>query len=114
MATKETKLKLEKYISTRDSKISKLQGYPGTPLKNYFEDLMNFGFINVGGRASCGKHVDLSWKIFEMWREVVKKAITLGYNIEIESIPQKNRYATTNGGFWQENKYRLIAPPENT
>jgi hypothetical protein len=100
--------KLEKYIATRDRKIHTKRGYQiGQPLLEAFSTLLEKGEVLVGGRASCGGATDPTWVELTLWNEVVSKAKTLGYSIRVESIKQKNAYATIAGGFWHENKYLL-------
>jgi hypothetical protein len=101
--------KLEKYIATRDKKINAKSYCPiGNPLQEAFTQLLDKGEITLGGRSTCGTYLDPTWTRFTLWNEVVKKAQSLGYEISVEPIKQKNAYATVAGGFWHENKYSLI------
>ena len=99
--------RLYEFIAVRDRKLVKAGHWHSNELKKTFDSLIQFGSINVGGRASCGPKVDATWRIYVMWKEVIKKAQALGFHIEVESIKQKNAYATIAGGFWQEDKYIL-------
>jgi len=98
---------LLKYIETRDKQLVKAGHYAQTELLDTLIKLQKFGFVNVGGRASCGGKVDKTWLIFTKWNEIVKKANSIGMSILVEDVKQKNAYATISGGFWHENKYSI-------
>lgn len=97
--------KLEKYIATRDKN---LNSWETSPLKNKFEQLLSEGFIEVGGRSTCGSSLDPTWKSFIFWNEIIKKANSLGYEITVDPVKHGNGWATKNGGFWHSNTYKLI------
>lgn len=101
--------KLRSFIETRDRKSAAAAGYRKAPHAENFVRLLAGDAIRVGGRASCGSRVDPSWVEFMAWNEIVRKAQKLGYRITIETIPQKNAWATKAGGFWHENSYQLAA-----
>jgi hypothetical protein len=104
-------IKLQKYIMTRDRKLKSSGYYRDDQLQCTFNDLIKHKSILVGGRSSCGNSKNISWMIFTMWNEIVKKANSLGYPIKVKSIPQKNKSPTTCGGFWHENEYTLEGIP---
>jgi hypothetical protein len=104
--------RLVKYIATRDKRLAKDKPWSPTSLADTFSELMKSGAVKVGGRATCGTSVDSTWREFSMWNEVVRKARSLGYVITEEPIKHGNGWATKNGGFWNENEYRLIATQE--
>jgi hypothetical protein len=107
-ATVQIDPRLEKYIATRDRRIAKDQPWSPTPLLDEFRQLLSKGEVRVGGRATCGTYRDPSWLIFTSWNEVVRKAVALGYVIEVSPIKHGNGWATKAGGFWNENDYRLV------
>jgi len=100
---------LKKYIDTRDAMLVKKGHYENDLLINTFSELVVRKEINFGGRASCGGKTDLTWTAFMAWQEIVRKARKLGFEINVESIKQKNGSPTRSGGFWDENKYTLIS-----
>lgn len=99
--------KLEKYIATRDKRMK--NPITSTPLRKQFDELLERGTVEVGGRASCGSKVDPTWLFFTAWNEIVRKAGSLGYAIEITPVKHANKSPTMAGGFWQSNIYKLIA-----
>lgn len=95
---------LEKYIATRDK--NNMIGI--TTLKQTFEELLKWKTIEVGGRSTCGAgKADPTWKFFTSWNEIVKKANSLGFNISVERLKHENKYATSHGGFWNSNIYKI-------
>lgn len=99
---------LASYIATRDKRCLKANGWNGAEITQTFTELMKFGRVTVGGRATCGSSIDPSWVHFCAWKEVVKKARMFGYEINATPIPQKNAWATKAGGFWDEEEYVLV------
>ena len=99
--------RLLKFIATRDQRIAKTQPWSPTPLQDAFTALVSRGYVKVGGRASCGGTVDPTWTEFTLWNEVVRKAQSLGYEIEVTPVKHGNGWATKCGGFWDENEYRI-------
>lgn len=104
--------KLEKYIATRDRRMK--NPLSATPLRREFDNLLTRGKLEVGGRASCGGSVDATWLFFGAWNEIVRKAETLGYQINVEPVKHANKSPTMAGGFWNSNIYTLIGHPEGT
>jgi Asp-tRNA(Asn)/Glu-tRNA(Gln) amidotransferase A subunit family amidase len=102
---------LQSFMATRDNRLSKSLGYPPSEITESFRRLLEYGSVRVGGRASCGSGSHPSWKVFQAWNEVVRKARQLGYAIEETDLKQKNGWATNNGGFWEEREYRLNPNP---
>src|SRR4051812_12163378 len=98
--------KLESYIATRDKRMK--NPITATPLRKQFDELLERGQVEVGGRASCGGSVDPTWLFFTAWNEIVRKAKALGYFIEIESVKHANNSPTMAGGFWNSNIYKLV------
>jgi len=98
---------LLKFIKTRDKRHKSMFPSQETEMTKYFYDLLAGKKVKVGGRSSCGGKADPTWVSFGYWNEIVRKAVLLGYDIEV--TPQKipNRYASNNGGFWDENEYLL-------
>lgn len=105
---------LEKYIATRDRRMSLLFGYAKTTLRDDFTRLIQGGTVRVGGRASCGGKPDPSWVEFQAWGQIIRKAASLGIAVEATPIKHGNGWATKNGGFWQENDYRLASLAQAT
>lgn len=99
--------RLKSYISTRDQKLAKDTPWSPTPLADNFEKLLTYGAVVVGGRATCGTKRDPTWTAYCLWRQVVSKAISLGYPIKSQDIKQGNAWATKAGGFWEESLYSL-------
>lgn len=97
---------LMSFIKTRDKK-SNVYHYRKDEISFLFNELLTKGEIKTGGRSTCGKHVDNSWKTFTMFNEVITKAKKIGYKIEVVHIKQDCKYATLAGGFWHENLYKL-------
>lgn len=97
---------LERYIATRDKKLSEFW-VSKTPLLELFKELLERGTVEVGGRSTCGTYTDPTWKLFTSWNEVIRKACKLGYEIEVEPVRHKNKSPTTCGGYWYSNIYRL-------
>ena len=102
---------LQSFIATRDRRCLKASGWNPSEISTPFHELLKFGRVTVGGRATCGSSADPSWVRFCAWREVVKKARQLGYEIDETNIPQKNAWATKAGGFWDECEYVLRRTP---
>lgn len=99
---------LSSFIATRDRKIAKFWPHAPNHLRETFELLIERGAVRVGGRSSCSGS-DPTMTAFRYWNEVVKKARTLGFDIEQADVPgQRNAWATRAGGFWNESEYRLI------
>jgi len=101
--------KLEKYIATRDKRMK--NPVSSTPLREQFEELVKRGQVEVGGRASCGGAVDPTWAFFTAWNEIVRKGLSLGYEIEISPVKHANKSPTMAGGFWNSNIYKLNSAP---
>lgn len=97
--------KLEKYIATRDRRMK--DPISKTPIAELFGQLLKYGKVEVGGRASCGNTVDPTWLLFTAWNEVVRKAKSLGYEISEERVKHANGSPTRSGGFWNSNIYTL-------
>ena len=106
--------RLAAFIATRDRRIAKKQPWSPSPLRDLFNELLARGTVVVGGRASCGSHVDPTWVAFTSWNEVVRKACATGFSIEVTPIKHGNGWATKARGFWNENEYRLAATPEHS
>lgn len=104
MSNNEIPIALEKYIATRDRKQKSLVSQ--TPLKDTFNELL-YRSVEVGGRASCGCRPDQTWRFYTSWNEVVRKAISIGYMIEITPVKHVNKSPTLAGGFWESNIYTL-------
>lgn len=102
---------LAKYIATRDKRCHKRGDWKVDAVSDTFRELLRFGKVVIGGRATCGTKVDQSWIHYVAWQEVVRKAQSLGYVIEIEPIKNGNGWATKAGGFWDECKYTLKESP---
>lgn len=102
---------LAKYIGTRDKRCHKASGWHPCAMTENFQSLLAHGELTVGGRATCGTKVDPSWVGFTAWKEIVRKAQSLGYVIEVEPIKHGNGWATKAGGFWDECKYTLKERP---
>ena len=100
--------KLQAYIATRDRRIAKDRPWDRAILSNHMAELLRNGVVKVGGRASCGGKVDPTWIEFGLWNEIVRKARTLGMEIEESDMRHGNGWATKNGGFWDEREYRLV------
>lgn len=98
---------LASYIATRDRKVG--TSWDATPLAKTFAELQAKGITRMGGRTSCGGAVDPTWKQFTARNEVVRKAQSLGYEIEVTPIKHGNGWATKARGFWDENDYVLTA-----
>lgn len=98
---------LRKYIATRDRRIAKDSPWSPTTLMDTFHNLVARGEVTVGGRATCGSYRDPSWTVYILWREVVQKAKTVGYDIQEETIKHGNGWATKAGGFWDEKRFTL-------
>lgn len=98
--------KLESYIATRDKRMK--NPLTSTPLRKQFDELVERGKVEVGGRASCGGAVDPTWLFFTAWNEIIRKAVTLGYMIETAPVKHANKSPTMAGGFWNSNIYTLI------
>ena len=103
--------KLKSYIATRDRKLQAAGYWCENQFTKHFEDLIRHKTLRVGGRATCGNHLDMTWRIYTLWNEIVKKANTLGYKIAVKVIKQDCRWVTTAGGYWHENEYTLEAAP---
>jgi hypothetical protein len=101
--------RLQSYIDTRDRRIAKSRGYDLSPMARNFKELLEFGRVRVGGRATSGPVTDPTWVEFGLWNEIVRKARKLGYVIEETDIKHDNAWATKCGGFWNEREYKLIA-----
>lgn len=101
--------KLQKYIAARDKNLKSWQAHP---LLDHFNKLLKQGEIEVGGRSTCGSSVDPTWKEFNFFNEIVKKANSLGYEITVEPVKHGNGWATKSGGWWHSNIYKLIKLPE--
>lgn len=100
--------KLKSYISTRDKRLAK--DYPWLPsISSVFDELMDRGSVVVGGRSTCGSGKDPTWAVWCAWREVVSKALKLGYDIREEPIKHGNGWATKSGGFWEESRFTMGA-----
>ena len=97
--------KLESYIATRDKRMK--SPLTATPLRRQFDELLERGQVEVGGRASCGGAVDPTWLFFTAWNEVIRKAASLDYKIEITPVKHANKSPTMAGGFWNSNIYKL-------
>lgn len=97
--------KLQSYIATRDKRMK--NPLTSTPLREQFDELVKRGEVEVGGRASCGGSVDPTWSFFTAWNEVMRKAATLGYQIEITPVKHANKSPTMAGGFWNSNIYKM-------
>ena len=98
---------LASFIATRDRRVGKANGWNDSAISNSFHQLLTFGEVIVGGRASCGGKTDPSWVEFTSWNEVVRKARSMGFDIREEDIKQPNAWATKAGGFWSESKYSI-------
>jgi len=98
--------KLEKYIATRDRRMK--NPITKEPLRQQFDELEQRGTVEVGGRASCGSGVDPTWSFFCAWNEIVRKAVALGYQIEIAPVKHANKSPTMARGFWNSNIYTLV------
>lgn len=105
--------RLQSYIATRDRRIEGLAPWKRASLSECFAQLVSGRIVTVGGRASCGGRVDPTWVEFIAWNEIVRKAKSLGYGIEVTSIKHGNGWATKCGGFWNENDYRLTKAPKD-
>ena len=99
--------RLAAYIATRDKRCLKAGGWKANALSEHFAELLRTGYVKVGGRASCGPRADPTWVEFTAWNEIVKKASTFGYAIEVTPIKHGNGSPTRSGGFWDENEYRF-------
>ena len=99
---------LIKFIRTRDIRNKKLFPSQGDEMIKNFIRLIDGKVVTFGGRSSCGGKPDPTWISFRYWNEIVRKAKEFGYNIEIKPKKIKNRYASNNGGFWDENEYSII------
>lgn len=97
--------KLEKYIATRDRRMK--SPFTTTPIQEQFDELVKRGTVEVGGRASCGSSVDPTWAFFCAWNEIVRKAVSLGYLIDVTPVKHANKSPTMAGGFWNSNIYTL-------
>jgi hypothetical protein len=97
------------FIATRERRVSKAFGYNRCSLSQDFERLLQGQVVRVGGRASCGPKVDPSWVEFVAWREIVRKAASIGLKIEATPVKHGNGWATKAGGFWDENDYCLAS-----
>ena len=100
---------LEKYIQTRDRMLHKKGHFQADALTRSWQKLMQFGQIEVGGRASCGGAPDLSWVEFTAWQEIVRKAQGLGVDITVIPVKSGNGWATKARGFWDANVYMHTA-----
>lgn len=101
---------LDKYIATRINNLEKRGYWNPTELRKQWEDLQKFSQIAVGGRATCGQSVDMTWVTLGMWNEIINNAKRLGFAIEVTPIKHDNGYATIKRGFWQSSLYKLAAP----
>jgi hypothetical protein len=101
--------KLASFVATRDRRCAKASGWGNAPISEHFARLMRGETVRVGGRASCGPKVDPTWVELTAWREVVRKARSLGLSVDEIPVKHGNGWATKCGGFWDENDYRLTA-----
>ena len=97
--------KLAKYIATRDKRMK--HPISATPLLDQFEELQKRGQVEVGGRASCGPAKNPTWAFFTAWNEIVRKAQSLGFYIDVTPVKHANKSPTMAGGFWNSNIYKL-------
>ena len=103
--------RLKSYIATRDRRLLKIAPHSNpSPLAQNFDELLMHGTVTVGGRATCGSQRDPTWAAYCLWREVVRKAVSLGYPITAQDVKQGNAWATKAGGFWEEQIYSLAQP----
>jgi hypothetical protein len=104
---------LYRYMNTRDKNCFKKTGGEEKSISKTFDELIRFGKVVVGGRFTCGAgKADSTFIYYVAWKEVVRKALALGFEIDIINRPNNMPSGTSTGGFWEENIYFLKNTPD--
>ncbi len=94
-------------IADLNKKDNEFYGWGMNNILQSFTELQTTGSVIVGWRAACGKKGDMTEKTFRLWVKVINVLKKEGVELEIENIPQQNRWTTLAGGAWVENKYTI-------
>lgn len=95
------------FIESCDARLNKRLGWQADYIAGYVSDLLNFGKVEVGRRATCGK-VDNSQFVYSEWLKIVARFRKKGCHLLEEGQKHKNGWATKAGGFWESTIYIIV------
>lgn len=98
--------KVNALVDAAEARLDKLPGYIGNRLRYDLDVLKSSGAVEVGYRQQCGAtHVTM--KAYREWVKIVAALQKNGIPIEVTPVTHGNAYATSNGGFWNSNIYKV-------